>query len=136
MLFSFLIVRVFVRLTLRAVRVDLIALSFGDQSPRWSLSWASLIVDTDGHRTVQAVVFEIVVSAAAFGPLCRVHQAVQLYVADGLIFRLGHFVCLLLLKSAIVELAQGAVELWLSLSARALDWLLIVVWPPGGIRIE
>ena len=127
MLLSFLAVRVFVGLTFGAVRVYLVALSFGDESPRWSLRWSSLIVDTDRHGTVQAVVFEIIVSAAAFRALCRVHQAMQLDVADRLIFRLGHFVWLLLLESAIVELTQCAVELWLSPSTRALDWLMIVV---------
>lgn len=87
------------------MRVDLVALPLGDEPAHRSARRPTLIVDTDGHRTVQAYVFEVIVSAAALGSLRRVHQAVQLDIADGLIFRLGHFVGLLLLKAAIVDLA-------------------------------
>jgi hypothetical protein len=104
-----LLAELFGSLASASLRVDIVAFSFRNHSSGSSLDRPSLVVDTDGHRAVQPIVLEVVLGAAAFGSLDRVHQAVQLDIPHRLVLSLRHFVGFFLLEAMLVEFSEGAV---------------------------
>jgi predicted neutral ceramidase superfamily lipid hydrolase len=121
-----------------SIWVERVALSFKELSSHGLFGGlnTALVVDTDRHRTIEANIFEIIISTAAFGSICWVHETVELNVTNGLVFWLRDLVSLLLIQGMIIKLTECAVQFWNSVAEGALCRLRLSGPPVMMLGIE